>query len=42
VELEHRHFERHGTGAAGIHGGVSSAGGWGTILESYAKVAAAA
>lgn len=42
VELEHRHFERHGAGAAGIHGGVSSPGGWATILDSYAKVAAAA
>jgi uncharacterized protein YndB with AHSA1/START domain len=42
VELEHRLFERHGTGAAGIQQGVSSAGGWSTILESYAKVAAAA
>jgi uncharacterized protein YndB with AHSA1/START domain len=42
VELEHRHFERHGTGGAGIRAGVSSHGGWGSILESYAKVAAAA
>lgn len=42
VELEHRHFERHGSGGAGIHAGVSSPGGWVTILDSYAKVAAAA
>jgi len=42
VELEHRNFERHGTGGAGIHGGVSSHGGWASILQNYAKVAAAA
>jgi uncharacterized protein YndB with AHSA1/START domain len=42
VELEHRHIERHGAGAAGIHTGVSSPGGWAGILEGYAKVAAAA
>jgi uncharacterized protein YndB with AHSA1/START domain len=42
VELEHRGIERHGAGAAGIHVGVSAPGGWGSILENYAKVAAAA
>ncbi|HUL24975.1 MAG TPA: SRPBCC family protein [Streptosporangiaceae bacterium] len=42
VELEHRNFERHGTGGAGIHAGVSASGGWGMILASYAKVAATA
>jgi uncharacterized protein YndB with AHSA1/START domain len=42
VELEHRNFERHGAGGAGIHAGVSASGGWASILESYAKVAAAA
>ena len=42
VEFEHRHFERHGAGGDGIHAGVSSSGGWATILDSYAKVAAAA
>jgi uncharacterized protein YndB with AHSA1/START domain len=42
VELEHRHIERHGAGAAGIYEGVSSPGGWVTILGGYAKVAAAA
>jgi len=42
VELEHRHIERHGEGAAGIHAGVSGPGGWPGILENYAKVAAAA
>jgi len=42
VELEHRNFERHGAGGAGIQAGVSSPGGWATILEGYAKIAAAA
>jgi uncharacterized protein YndB with AHSA1/START domain len=42
VELEHRHIERHGAGAAGIRQGVSGPGGWAGILEGYAKVAAAA
>jgi uncharacterized protein YndB with AHSA1/START domain len=42
VELEHRHIERHGEGAAGIHAGVSGPGGWPGILENYAKVAAPA
>jgi uncharacterized protein YndB with AHSA1/START domain len=42
VEFEHRHFERHGAGGAGIHAGVSSSGGWATILDNYAKAAAAA
>lgn len=42
VELEHRHIERHGEGAAGIHAGVGGPGGWPGILENYAKVAAAA
>ncbi|MGO8889229.1 MAG: SRPBCC family protein [Streptosporangiaceae bacterium] len=42
VELEHRHIERHGAGAAGIHRGVGGPGGWPGIMENYAKVAAAA
>jgi uncharacterized protein YndB with AHSA1/START domain len=42
VELEHRHIDRHGAGAAGIYGGVSGPGGWPGIMEDYAKVAAAA
>jgi len=42
VELEHRHIERHGDGAAGIHAGVSGPGGWRGIMDGYAKVAAAA
>jgi uncharacterized protein YndB with AHSA1/START domain len=42
VELEHRNIGRHGPGAAGIHQGVSSPGGWPGILDNYAKLAAAA
>jgi uncharacterized protein YndB with AHSA1/START domain len=34
VELDHRHFERHGDGAAAVRGGVES--GWPGILELYA------
>ncbi len=39
VELEHRHFERHGATADSLRTSVSADGGWGTILEGYAKVA---
>ena len=42
VELEHRNIERHGPGAAGIQQGVAGPGGWPGILDSYAKIAAAA
>jgi uncharacterized protein YndB with AHSA1/START domain len=42
VDLEHRHIERHGSGASGIHRGVSAPGGWPGILDSYATRAAAA
>ncbi|HEX6522941.1 MAG TPA: SRPBCC domain-containing protein [Streptosporangiaceae bacterium] len=41
VELEHRGIGRHGPGAAGIHQGVSSPGGWPGILDNYAGIAAA-
>jgi uncharacterized protein YndB with AHSA1/START domain len=41
VELEHRNIDRHGPGAAGIHQGISSPGGWPAILDNYAKTAAA-
>jgi uncharacterized protein YndB with AHSA1/START domain len=42
VELEHRHIERHGAGAAGIHRGVSNPdGGWPGIMAGFAQVAAA-
>lgn len=37
VELEHRHFERHGDGAASVRGGVGNPeGGWGHIMDLYA------
>lgn len=42
VEVEHRHIDRHGEGATGIHQGVGGPGGWPGILDNYAKVAAAA
>jgi uncharacterized protein YndB with AHSA1/START domain len=35
VEIEHRHFERHGAGAHAVRDGVSSRGGWGHCLASY-------
>jgi uncharacterized protein YndB with AHSA1/START domain len=41
VELEHRGFERHGAGAAAVHGGVSSPRGWPYCLERFAEQAAA-
>lgn len=37
VELEHRHFERHGSGAEAVHGGVDSPLGWTHCLELFAK-----
>jgi uncharacterized protein YndB with AHSA1/START domain len=39
VELEHRGFERHGGNFAGMREQVNSAGGWGTMLELFAKTA---
>jgi uncharacterized protein YndB with AHSA1/START domain len=42
VELEHRHIERHGGGAASIHRGVGGPGGWSSVLGAYTKVASAA
>jgi len=43
VELEHRHFERHGAGAGPMRAGVSAEGGWGSLLALYAaKVAESA
>jgi uncharacterized protein YndB with AHSA1/START domain len=41
VELEHRHFARHGAGAAAVRGGVDSPTGWPYILELFARHAAA-
>jgi len=36
VDLEHRHFERHGDGAAAMRLGVDSPNGWGDLLSLYA------
>jgi uncharacterized protein YndB with AHSA1/START domain len=36
VELEHRHLERH-TAAAQLSQGVSDKGGWGDLLQLFAK-----
>jgi len=36
VELEHRRFERHGTGAAAYRKGMASGAGWPAILSAYA------
>ncbi|MGH2893885.1 MAG: SRPBCC family protein [Solirubrobacteraceae bacterium] len=36
VELEHRNLERHGDGWEGMHGAVSSPGGWPKTLAAYA------
>ena len=38
VDLEHRHFARHGEGADGMRTGVGGPGGWGALLELFAKV----
>ena len=35
VELEHRHFERHGATADAVRDAVSGEGGWGGLLELY-------
>jgi uncharacterized protein YndB with AHSA1/START domain len=36
VDLEHRHLERHGEGAAAMRTAVDSAGGWSGLLQLYA------
>jgi uncharacterized protein YndB with AHSA1/START domain len=41
VELEHRHFERHGAGAAAVRGAVDSQSGWGHCLAAYVAQLAA-
>jgi len=35
VDLEHRHFERHGEGAGSMRTAVDSTGGWGSLLEMF-------
>jgi uncharacterized protein YndB with AHSA1/START domain len=37
VDVEHRYFERHGEGAASMRNAVDSSGGWGMLLELFAK-----
>lgn len=41
VELEHRHFERHGDGAPAVRAAVASTGGWGHCLAAYVRRVAA-
>jgi hypothetical protein len=40
VDLEHRHFDRHGAGAPVVRAGVDSPEGWGGLLQMYAAIAA--
>lgn len=40
VELEHRHFERHGGGAEAVHAGVDSPRGWDFCLAAYVSYVA--
>jgi uncharacterized protein YndB with AHSA1/START domain len=39
VDLEHRHFERHGARAAAMKAGVDSPNGWGGLLQLFAQAA---
>jgi uncharacterized protein YndB with AHSA1/START domain len=39
VDLEHRHFDRHGAGADQMRRGVDSPEGWGGLLQMYAAMA---
>jgi uncharacterized protein YndB with AHSA1/START domain len=41
VELEHRHFERHGGDWQAVVTGVGSENGWAGMLRGYAEIAAA-
>lgn len=36
VDLEHRHLERHGAGAASMRAAVDSEGGWNGLVQLYA------
>jgi hypothetical protein len=40
VELEHRNLERLGETAEGFREAIDAPGGWGGLLELYAKEAA--
>jgi uncharacterized protein YndB with AHSA1/START domain len=37
VELEHRGFERHGTGADGVRAGIDAPTGWTYVLDLFAR-----
>jgi uncharacterized protein YndB with AHSA1/START domain/uncharacterized damage-inducible protein DinB len=39
VDLEHRHFERHGEGADQMKAGVDSPNGWGSLLQLFVRTA---
>jgi Activator of Hsp90 ATPase homolog 1-like protein len=39
VELEHRDFQRHGTGGVGMREQVNAEGGWGSLLAMFAAKA---
>jgi len=39
VDLEHRHFERHGAGAAAMRVAVDAPNGWTTIMQLYLTAA---
>lgn len=39
VDLEHRHFDRHGEGGAAMRAGVDTEQGWGSLLQRFATTA---